>query len=87
LPNPPEEFKTVLTSDDIPQDVLKRYNQKALHIFQNVSLMRCPHCNRTFNMDALRKHIYSCKGKGSGPDPFASQKKKVDRPRGIMCYI
>lgn len=88
LPKAPEELDSLLAMDKIPSAMLDEYNSKASTAYNEVGLMKCPNCSRTFNPDSLKVHMKSCNAKhGTDADPFASTKKKQARPQGIMCYI
>lgn len=89
LPEEPEELEQILALDKIPEDLLEAYNNKASKAYNDVGLMKCPNCSRTFNPDSLKTHMKSCNAKyGTDADPFSSpNKKKQARPQGIMCYI
>ena len=86
LPTPPEEFQQVLSLNPIPRNILESYNEKATHIYQNISLKTWPGCNRTFNIEALKKHVKNwCK---DGKNPFDKEEKKSKAsPKAIICYI
>jgi len=89
LPEEPEELEKILAMDSIPEDLLTEYNEKAAKAYNEVGLMKCPNCSRSFNPDSLKVHMKSCNAKyGTDADPFTDpNKKKQSRPQGIMCYI
>jgi uncharacterized OB-fold protein len=88
LPKAPAELEDLLEMDKISASALEDYNNKATKTYNDVGLMKCPNCSRTFNPDSLKSHMKSCNSKhGTDADPFASKKKKQSRPQGIMCYI
>ncbi|CAG9459987.1 unnamed protein product [Pedinophyceae sp. YPF-701] len=43
---------------------IEAFNNKMFDIYNGASLARCPGCSRTFNEEALAKHMPSCKGPG-----------------------
>ena len=88
LPPQPEELAELLEMETLDEDLLAQYNEKASRAYNEVGLMKCPNCSRTFNPDSLKVHMKSWNTKyGTDADPFASTKKKQGRPQGIMCYI
>ena len=88
IPTEPEELEKLLEMDEIDEDLLAQYNEKASRAYNDAGLMKCPNCSRTFIPDSLKVHMKSCNAKyGTDADPFASTKKKQARPQGIMWYI
>lgn len=89
IPPQPKLLDELLEMETIPEGLLEEYNTEASAAYNNVGLMKCPNCSRTFNPDSLKVHMKSCNAKhGTDADPFQDpNKKKQSRPQGIMCYI
>eukprot|EP00761_Pharyngomonas_kirbyi_P011337 gb/GECH01011362.1/.p1 GENE.gb/GECH01011362.1/~~gb/GECH01011362.1/.p1 ORF type:complete len:391 (+),score=78.49 gb/GECH01011362.1/:1-1173(+) len=41
-------------------EAVERYNAEAFQVYNESCLNPCPHCGRSFNVDALLKHVESC---------------------------
>ena len=67
------------------QQDLETYNNLAFRVYNDIALVRCRNCGRTFLPDRLEVHLKSCKGDGKAPPE--DKKGPASRPRGMICYI
>ena len=70
-----------------------RYNDEAFDQYNNQSLEPCPRCGRTFNSEALPRHMKGCHAKGE-QSAYEVEKKKEElnsveskKPKTLICYI
>lgn len=61
---------------------VNQFNEIAFDHY-NKALEKCPNCPRTFNSDALIKHLKLCKSFG----PIVEPVKIPKRPKTLICYI
>jgi len=62
IPEPPKSFDDVLISAKAGGGMdMQSYNDDAFKQYNEVSLMACPNCGRTFLPDRLEIHLRSCK--------------------------
>lgn len=88
MPKRPAELDEILALKIIPNSKLIEYNDIAMKVYNDSSLSKCPNWKRTFNLESLQVHLKSCNKKhGTDSDPFNDNRKRTERPRGIMCYI
>ena len=45
-PEPPQLLDKILAEEDIREDDIKNYNDRAVEIWNNETLVKCDHCNR-----------------------------------------
>jgi len=59
VPEEPEELQKLIEMETIDEDLLAQYNDKAFKAYNDIGLMKCPNCSRTFNPDSLKVHMKS----------------------------
>lgn len=59
-PEPPQLLDKILAEEDISEDDIKNYNDRAVEIWNNETLVKCDHCNRSFLPEKLSKHQKCC---------------------------
>ena len=70
-----------------------RYNDAAFDQYNTQSLEPCPRCGRTFNTDALPRHMKGCHAKGERSAYEVEKEKEslatpgTKKPKSLICYI
>lgn len=89
VPPRPAELSAPLPTK--PADV-DAFNEAMSRHFNDVSLIRCPGCNRTFNEEALEKHRKACTGgagakaASQGGDGLSNPGGFGKGPKAFTCY-
>ncbi|KRX10239.1 hypothetical protein PPERSA_07324 [Pseudocohnilembus persalinus] len=72
LPQPPKELELPNSKGMTPEE-LEKYNNQATQQYNDVSLVPCQNCGRTFREEALKHHIKGC----SASKPFKAGNEKT----------